>query len=35
MKNEISAWKRLCFILLTVAIALVIGYAIYTGGNIR
>ena len=35
MQNEISTWKRMSFILLTLVLAFVIGYAIFTGGNLR
>lgn len=34
MKNEISVWKRLVFITLTVVLAFVISYALFTGGAI-
>ena len=34
MKNEISVWKRLVFITLTVALAFVVSYALFTGGAI-
>ena len=34
MKNEISVWKRLVFITLTVALAFVVSYALFTGGVI-
>ena len=34
MKNEISVWKRLMFITLTVALAFVVSYALFTGGAI-
>jgi len=35
MQNEISNWKRMSFILLTLVLAFIIGYAIFTGGNLR
>ena len=35
MKNEISVWKRLAFITLTVAAVFVIGYLLFTGGAFR
>jgi uncharacterized membrane protein YozB (DUF420 family) len=34
MKNKISAWKRMLFIALTLALAFLIGYVFYTGGNV-
>ena len=34
MKNNISLWKRIAFIGITLLIAFVIGYALYTGGNL-
>ena len=34
MNNEISLWKRLTFITVTVALAFIVGYALFTGGAI-
>ena len=34
MKNEISVWKRLAFITLTVVLAFVLSYVLFTGGAI-
>ena len=34
MKNNIALWKRLVFIGITLLIAFVVGYFIYTGGNL-
>lgn len=34
MKNEISVWKRLVFITLTVVLAFVLSYVLFTGGAI-
>lgn len=35
MNNEISLWKRLSFVTLTVVLAFVVGYALFTGGVFR
>ena len=34
MNNEISVWKRLFFIILTLVLAFVVSYALFTGGVI-
>lgn len=34
MNNEISLWKRLTFIILTLAIVFLVFYALFTGGVI-
>lgn len=35
MNNEISHWKRATFILVTVVLLFIIGYALFTGGAFR
>lgn len=34
MNNEISVWKRLVFITLTLVLAFVVSYVLFTGGAI-
>lgn len=33
--NKITVWKRLLYILITVLIIFVVGYLVFTGGNLE